>query len=282
MSMTTWIIYQEKLKNRQKKHLQKIQKETEYQVNRIIKSVDTEKKTILDFKNVHQYLKKEFPDIDLSNIPIYITSSRVMNRVGLGYAGGCYIDFLKVIIVQRNLRKRSTSEDKFHRLIGKETKMKIEIDDILVHECLHAISSQLRSGSGVQFRFGEEEFVYTNCIDYYKEKGMTEEEIAQNVFLPFCLNDVLIDHKFMSKCCDSVSFPKPEDYSEKEYEKAIKKIYNKYANSLVPIIIKESRNRAMRMIDLYNKYGQTCVHTKSFVKSDPGMRACSLDMDWDF
>jgi len=76
--------------------------------------------------------------------------------------------------------------------------------------------------------------------------------------------------------------PDRDECSPKEFRSKIKRIMNSCANDLVPVVVQEAKGRAAKMIDLYQKYGQSVVHGSTQPVDDPGARVDMLDLDDDF
>lgn len=275
--MSMWV-YLQAIKELEEKEA----KELEVRVNKIKNSTETTEKRISDFPEIHAYFKNNFPKVDLSGIPIYMTSPRVMDRNGFKSAAGCYIDAFKSIFVKNSIRiKSSSNEGKFAIALHKLTSCAIDPEDVVMHELMHALSAKVRSGAGVRFRNSEEEFVYTNCVDFYRSKGRSDEEIIKSSFLPFCIHDVMSDKDIMIQLWNQigVKLPKPEEYTEDEYYKRITKIYNNNASAIADLIVSVAKERSLKMIDSYNKYGRYQVHTNVSPDDDPQLRMDTIDMD---
>ena len=253
-------------------------------VSRIINGFDTVKKNVTDWPDIHNYLKSRFPHIDISAIPIYITTPAAMRSIDLD-CGGCYIDILKVILVRNKIVTMSPSSDgKFDKLMSKLSKSEVNVEDIVVHEMVHAVSHRIRGtpnakyewfegGIGIKFRHAEEEFVYTNCLPYYKDKGMTDEQVVNSIILPFMVNDVMTDRDFVNKMWFNLGVTMPQNVSYKELKSKSKRLSNKHADVIVPVILEEARRRSSEMIQLFHKYGSI---------SNKGEDNTHLDMDFDF
>ncbi len=127
------------------------------QVLRIIKSKSTIKKTLFDYPLIMRYLQDKFPEIDITDISIYVTSPRVMSSCKfLKNCAGVYIPSIKTILMKNIVHMMGGStKGLFNKLLSKE-KIKTEVEDILVHEAMHAISAAANR-SGRRYRVDEEE-----------------------------------------------------------------------------------------------------------------------------
>ena len=121
------------------------------QVLRIIKSKSTIKKTLFDYPLIKRYLQDKFPEIDITDISIYVTSPRVMSSCKfLKNCAGVYIPSIKTILMKNIVHMMGGStEGLFNKLLSKE-KIKTEVEDILVHEAMHAISAAANRSLGIK------------------------------------------------------------------------------------------------------------------------------------
>ncbi len=267
-------------------------------VNDIIEHDDTSKRFLSHWADVHDFIVTTFPDVDVSNVPIYETSPAAMKKVGFAFAAGCFIDRLNLILVKNNIDTRCNTTGKFARLMDELAGAEIQVEDVVVHEILHVVSQKVRGSAsakfdwkewahgyrGVKFRNVEEQFVYTNCLPYYRGKGMTNREVIDVIYLPFCISDVFSDDKFMKSFWDSVgvSCPNPKQYSEKKYGQLLRIMMDEHAESLAPRIVEEARQRAQKMIDLYDKYGCKMSHGNANPVDRPHSHVSTIDFDCDF
>jgi uncharacterized protein Yka (UPF0111/DUF47 family) len=165
------------------------------------------------------------------------------------YIGGCYIPHLRTILIRDNPNILSSKEqtNKFDQLISKY-RASVDVDDVLVHELLHAVSAKMGRASR-RFEHMEEEFVYTNCIDFYKQKGMTEDDIVNKNFLPFCMQDVFSvsrEFKKVLSCIGDTS----KFYNGTTNE--VESFLSDNAEQLVKEIVKRAKELGQQMINLYN------------------------------
>jgi hypothetical protein len=248
---------------------------TRRKVERIAKHA--EQKQVDDFPEVSSYLAGRFPSVDISDIKIYVASSEMIEKEGFKDMGGCYIDLLKVILVKNEIKQRNV-RGKFKTMMHEVCDLKVDTEDIVVHELIHAISHKINRSSS-RYRHMEEEFVYTNCIDFYKGKGMSEEDIVNNNFLPFTLYDVYGSRDEMGAIFSAVgvSLSAVQDMSKADYSRFL----NKHAEVIVPMIKKMAQKRAFHMIELYHKYGVEMYQTSSAEPAeDPAsLRFSALDLD---
>ena len=248
----------------------------------MIRHRETVNISLSEFPSIVQYIAEKFPTTDLSHIKIYKTSLKALKAVGFDNMGGCYIDVLKVIFVldQKSLNKKETGKGKFNKTLLDATWMSLAMEDILVHELLHAVSSSM--GRATQkYEHAEEEFVYTHCIDFYKQEGMTNITIVRKHFLQFCLNDVLSSKKEMAAVFTKLKeakklrvVPWERDYDQYQYQNFL----NRHAENLVLMIIKAAKDKAGTMIESYHKYG-CCSASAGDVDYDTSIRFQSLNFD---
>jgi hypothetical protein len=243
---------------------------------KVIDSPWTDSKTVSDFPVVEKYLLDHF-HIDLSDVPIYVADLGEIERAGWKNIGGCYIRHLGIILVKSD-DKTTLPPPKglFEDLLRKRCSVAATTEDIVVHELCHAISHRIgRSAS--KYSHMEEEFVYTNCIDFYKQQGMTEWDIINDNFLPFCMHDVYSSRRDMITIFGAVnvSLAQIQKMSESEYRTFL----DKNAETLIPIIKRKAQEKAKHMISLYQEYGKNMSQTTAVNKDDASLRFASLDLD---
>ncbi len=275
MHQQQWVLYHRELSKQRKNQLEKLRRKAKT----VIQNPQTKKLCIdVDFPKIDQYLRGKFPEVDISDVDVYATSPQVFNRAWKGM-GGCYIDMLKSIFVKDDHEDQTKGkQDKFQKLMGGWCKMSVDIEDVLVHELIHAVSHKIGRASS-KYRHMEEEFVYTNCIDFYHDKGMTDDEIVDNNFLPFCVHDVYSSRSDLNKMFFKIdtSLSDVQGMTNGEY----KKFLSKHAEILVPAIVIRARERAHHMIEVYHKYGADMYRTAPINSQEDktSLRFSSLDLD---
>lgn len=227
------------------------------------------------------FFTRKFPNLDLSDITIYQTSSTTMNRAGFKEAGGLFVAHMKIILLRRNIEIEADRRGAFNRELDKAIKTKVATEDVLVHEMLHAVSAKARSGR--QFSFGEEEFVYTNAVEFYKAEGKSEEDIINQTLIPFCITDVLSDRKEMTEIfakLRSSGLPIPDMF--KVPKESYRNIMDTHAKKVVPMIVGRAREIGHEMIRLHNQYGSQQLHSNDAPTNTTTIRFHSIDMDDDW
>lgn len=221
-------------------------------IERIVKSLRAKKDTFIKPppEEILAYIAEKFPEVDVSKVPIYICNHADMAKVGFAHMGGCYIHHLGLILVARFITANKSSRNKFERLM-KKYQATATTTDIIVHELFHAASAKMERSSrkGVHM---EEHFVYSNCIDFYKRKGMSEDDIINNNFLPFFIEDVFTLRGEMQKIIRSLSddgINVDDYYADKESQR---KFTSRNAEVLVEKIVSRARKMGHRMIKLHN------------------------------
>jgi len=292
--MFRWGVMRSLAKRERDQLRQQILKELEKQVSSITRHQDTVRKSVSDWPDIELYLASTF-GVDVSDIPIHVTTPDVMKRNGFEECAGCYIDELKLILVKNHITTNAPSKGKFSQRMDEVAGSTMEPEDVVVHELLHAVSHKIRgiagararwyesAGGGIKYRVAEEEFVYTNCMPYYRSKGMTDEQVVGSIFLPFCIGDVMSDRSYILGLFKDIGMvlPAKESCGIKEYRSKVNRLMNKHADALVPCIVDEAKNRAFKMIDLYQRYGAKTVQTDP-ISGDVGDRISALDLDDDF
>jgi len=293
--MYRWGVAKSLAKRERDQIRKQVMQDLKNQVASIIKHQDTDRKFVSDWPDIEQYLTSTF-GVDVSDLPVYVTTPEVMKKYGFEECAGCYIDELYVILVKNQITTNAPGRGRFSKKMDEVAGSTMNPEDVVVHEMLHAVSHKVRgiagarmrwyesAGGGIKYRIAEEEFVYTNCMPYYRSKGMKDSEVVDSIFLPFCIGDVMTDREFMLKLISDVgaSIPKKDDCGIKEYRTKFNRMLNNNAEVLVPIIVDEAKDRAFKMIELYQKYGAKTIKGDAELSSDPGDRIASLDLDDDF
>ncbi len=235
-------------------------------VNKIVKNSSTVQKCIADFPVIEKYLNERFPNVDISDVKIYLAESYCMKKYGFKDCGGCYIDYLKCILAKTRIVTMSgAAKGRFEKLMKRHA-AKLDVEDVIVHEMIHAVSAAANRGGAKRFNFEEEEFVYTNSVDFYKEKGMQEQEIVDSVFLPFCVYDIVQNRSELLKMCTKQRIIASKDFM------------NTHASILVPLIVEKSRKMGLHMIELHKKYGCRLLVVEP-PTNDTSKRFSSIDFD---
>ncbi len=246
----------------------------EEKVQEVLSNSKTIQKTIGDYPRIASYLHEKFADIDVSDVKIYIATAKAMDNAGWGHAGGCYIHHMNLILIKKTMSRRK-QKNEFDQLLAEKIGIKLNVEDVLVHELIHAVSGKA-SRSSRKFVNQEEEFVFTNCIDFYKDKGMTESDIATKVFLPFCVQNVFEDGKTLMKVL-SKYIPQGADSLKVLLDPY--KLLNKHAEEIIPKIVKKAHNNALKMIDLYKRYGSKTYFVSEAPLMDQKERFASIDLE---
>lgn len=240
-----WVIHQALSRQR------KVERARVYRrADSVINNAQTVRKKLSDFPAVETYLTERFPGVDLSEVAVYVAPPKVIDKAGWKDAGGCYVRDLDIILVKSKMEIKP--KGKFQRLVHELCESHVDVEDVIVHEFIHAVSSKI-GRSLARYTHMEEEFVYTNCIDFYKQKGLSEEDIANNNFLPFCLNDVYRSKRDMTAIFSQIGakIEQLRELTEAEYQKWA----NSHAEELVPLLKERAQKKAHQMIELYKKYG---------------------------
>jgi hypothetical protein len=240
------------------KYAQKQKKDAQEQMNENIQKLvkNAEKLSVVHFKIIHQYVKSKFPDVDITHIPIYLVPDEDMDKA-FRHAGGCFIPSHEAIFVRMNMNfKPKGKMNKFDKELNSRSIPDVSTEDVLVHEMMHAVS-HVSGRSGRSFNFNEEEFAYTNTVDFYLSRGMTRDEIVRKNFLPFCINNVM--EVEMNNIIGTVS---PEFLNTPKTPSAMKVFMTRNAEKLVDIIVDKATQMGKHMIELYDK------QNNMFPKSD--------------
>lgn len=251
-------------------------------VNRVIKSPGNKYCSLSDFPAVNDYILFKFPNISVSDIPIYLVSESAMNTNGFSGIGGFYVHHMRLIVVKKKISiGAGATKRKFDTVLQSHIKADVAIEDIVVHEMIHAVSGE-GNRSNRRFVFDEEEFVYTNSIDFYKQKGMTHEDIVNKNFIPFCIQDIFNNKSELEKVLSElqekhkINTPVLDD---KLTNHSFNIFLGRNATKIVPIIVDHARAIGFHMIDLYTKYGRGVGVTKQIQDADASIRFQTIEFD---
>lgn len=141
------------------------------------------------YKKAFDFCYNRNPDVNLNEVKAYEVPNKYMDEVDLlRSCGGCYVPSLQIIIIKKGKSKESFKNN-IDKNIGKY-RIECSHEDVFAHELFHAISHA--SGRCTRkFTGMEEEFVYQSTIDWFKDKGYSDDDIVEKYFLPFTLQDVL-------------------------------------------------------------------------------------------
>jgi hypothetical protein len=236
-------------------------------LDKIINHKDTRTTTVSEYPLIQEYLSKTFPSVDLSGIIIYLATPKSFYKTGFDHADGLFDKNRRFIIVQDLSKPESeyVTKSKFNRIMNDSIKGKNNTEDVLMHEILHAISC-LTQRSSNRYTHAEEEFAYTNSVQFYRYKKMTDDIIVNLHFLPFCCKDIINNHKdmlaIMKTLADKNKITKLQfdNFGKIVMQSDYYKFLNKHADIIVPEIVEQAKKKAFTMIDLYNKYGISTVY----------------------
>lgn len=206
-------------------------------------------RNINDFPEINKFISDRFPTLSLENIPIYIFNEEVMIKGGFkGINGAFFPDLNYIICIDKPNVVLGKGKGIFFKMLHDTVKKELNIDDIVVHELMHAVSANTNRVNRV-YKNNEEEFVFTNCIDFYKSKGMTDEDISESILMAFFLNEIMETKKHMVKLFQECDLSIDCFDSNKEYLKQL----NKNADKLVSRIVMKSKENSKHMIECYYK-----------------------------
>ena len=209
-----------------KKDLNKKRVESANVLKNNIKKIAQNKKTQIisysdkEYSKSFKYVEKLYPNINLKEVTIFLVEGEILKSIGYNGIGGFFDKINKNIVVAKNLK--INNEDIFG---------KITVDEVIVHELLHYVSDVLMLNfSNILY---EEEFAYSNSIEYLRKKGYTNHQIIQNNFLPF-LYSIVDTHKLVLEMCDKeTDIQNFFEKNKQEIREECKKIAYKYGEEII-------------------------------------------------
>lgn len=215
-----------------------------------------------EYPKIKSYLENKFNNINIEHVPIYVVNNDYISRKGFKYCGGFFLKDPESIVVKQFPGKLSSNKkkSKINHILS-ESMGKSTLEDVILHECIHAVSSTMKRYSRVKTHM-EEVFVYTNSVDYYTSNNQeTVDSVIGRVFLPFLVNDIISSRKSMKKIVLSLEL---DDNELKKYfsiinskranRETIKEydiFMDKYAEIIVPEIIKNAKENGRDMVKKY-------------------------------
>lgn len=238
-----------------------------------------------DYPAIKSYLDEKFPDIDISDVPIYMATSDAIDAAGYGHAGGFYVHHMRVVVCKDKITIGGTkAKTKFETVMQELMQVEVNPEDIIVHEMIHAVSGE-SNRSNRRYSFEEEEFVYTNSVDFYKQKGMSDDDIVNQNFLPFCIQDIFSTPKEISGIFQQLSEQniKPPVLDQSLTTAKLNRFLGRHATKVVPLILARGRELGQHMIDLYNQYGRgISAVSQPKEKEEVSLRFRSIDFESDW
>jgi hypothetical protein len=164
-----------------------------------------------------------------------------LKKLGYYGLGGFFERLLKTVVINKDM-----SFDGDSAFLGK-----ISVDEAIVHELLHYVSDL--SGIKKTSVEIEEEFAYSNSLNYLRSKKYTDKEIINNNFLPFLsglinsnpiIKDVLIKNNEMY-----------EKFLLKS-EKSQKRILKQYEKEINEEIRKQAYKKGQELIEVFDNKGK--------------------------
>lgn len=232
------------------------------EINKILNHPKTQKLELSAYPKVLDYISEKFPGVDVLTVDARIISHEATKGTELHYAGGFFVESQNLLVVKDQIKKYTRG--KYNKLMTSYYGTP-EFEDILLHELLHVVSAKVQRSSRLHSHM-EEEFVYANCIDFYKRKGMTDASIISDNFFPFLANDVWknsSDIKYVLKGLASL------DELAAMTKRARDKFINANAELLVNRVADRATAKGWQMFEVYNKYG----HTFTSVNNQPNKRS---------
>jgi len=192
-----------------------------------------------DYKESYDYVDAKFPGYNVRQVKVFKTSQSVLEHIGYRGVGGLFDKVHKIIIIDDRIKAGYYNDDVLffgEKLPWDNIKAIVSLDEVLVHELLHYVSSCLsRTFSSVDL---EEEFAYGHSVGYLRKKGLTDDDIIKQNFLPFLIKYIDTNKIIIDAFCkqhqgkDSTVF----EHSDNSYivtflKKNAESIYNSILNS---------------------------------------------------
>lgn len=238
------------------------QKSVSQRVKKVV--AESIEERVSDYPDVDNYLRLRFPNVDISDIPIYRANEAIFEKTGWGAVGGLFVPWMELVLIKDKSLGEKTRKPRgrFDKEMMKHS-LTADPQDVIVHEMIHAVSHRAQRSSA-RFTKMEEEFVYTNCIDFYKGRGMNEDQVIDNVFLPFCIMDVKENRSDMDKVLcvvfdsgvETVDFWDLTMAVDSDGRKKLSQFLNNNAEKIVEAIVAAARAKGRQMIDCYHLYGK--------------------------
>lgn len=192
------------------------------------------------YEKAYNYVSELFTSVNVKSAKIFIAKRSVLDKLGYKGVGGFYSKADEVIVIPDDLKIIPKDEDSIWATIVAD----VEIDEVIVHELLHYVSGCCRFGYPMQ---AEEEFAYGNSVKYLKDKGKTDDEIVEKVFLPYLMQvvdkkSILSEALIKEKLLDAFNIATP-----KQKEEIIKKM----EKTLFDLTMKKAKNIGQSIINVY-------------------------------
>jgi len=204
-----------------------------------------------DLINAYKYVKSKYPGLNFSKIVALSVPWKLMSDYAdLDKCGGCYIPARKAIFIKKG-RPPKECQNKLFQNFAKYS-IDCSDDDIFVHELFHA-ASHLMQRSTRKFIHMEEEFVYTNTIDWFRDKGFSKEDIVNKNFLPFAMQDVLkegVNDIIIKIAKDKNISVSQEQLSDCKFKENFAETHIK---QFMKSVINRSREKALTIIRLFDE-----------------------------
>ena len=157
--------------------------------------VDIEGMTVRkDMVEAYSYATSGHPSDLLKSVIAYLVPWKTMDQFKeFESAAGCYIPAVERILVKKGKNGSIVSKSKVAKFLMKHS-IEVSEEDAFVHELYHAVSHATGRKTR-KFVSLEEEFVYTRTIKWFLNKGYSENEVVEQYFFPFVMQDVLKSKK---------------------------------------------------------------------------------------
>lgn len=151
-------------------------------IYKIISHNKTKKIVYPQYKEAFEYVDKLFPDVEVKKVSIYECDREFLNEVGMGHSAGFYHIQTGIIVVCPDSDYSKNKDTIWTTVVAS-----VKTDEVIVHELLHYVS--LYNGVG-SCKALEEEFAYGNSVQYLRNKGRSDDEIINQVFLPYFITTI--------------------------------------------------------------------------------------------
>ena len=174
------------------------------EIKHIIDYESTRSISYTEYKKAYDYVDKRFPNLNIKDVVIYLYDRNNIFGI-LSKKGSC--GFYSVILDTIFVANRGEDSP-------------ISIDETIVHELLHYVS--FHDNSDKMNALYEEYFSYANSLEYFTNKGWSDEDLVSKYLFPF----------FKTICSKKVAMDKAKHFLKEHIKKDLPTNKNDFLNIL--------------------------------------------------